>query len=204
MHIIGAGGHAKVVVDIILSSKKTVLGIWDENKLVSSFLNFRISGSLEMFKTEQSNRYIIAIGNNRIRKKIASQLIEPVDVAIHFSSVISTETYIGNGTVVMSNSSIGIGSRIGKHVIINTNASVDHDCVIGDFVHVSPQTGLAGNVEVGEGSHIGIGACVIQNIKIGKWATIGAGTVVVKDVPDFAVVVGNPGKIIKYNNINEQ
>ena len=52
---------------------------------------------------------------------------------------------------------------------------------------------------VGEGAHVGIGACVIQDIKIGKWATIGAGAVIIDDVPDYAVVVGNPGKIIKYN-----
>jgi len=59
---------------------------------------------------------------------------------------------------------------------------------------------LAGNVEVGEGTHVGIGASVIQGVKIGKWATIGAGAVVIKDVPDFAVVVGSPARIIKYNN----
>jgi acetyltransferase EpsM len=62
---------------------------------------------------------------------------------------------------------------------------------------------LAGNVTIGEGSHVGIGATVIQGITIGKWVTIGAGTVIIKDIPDYAVVVGNPGKIIKYNNENE-
>jgi acetyltransferase-like isoleucine patch superfamily enzyme len=59
---------------------------------------------------------------------------------------------------------------------------------------------LAGNVTVGEGSHVGIGASVIQGVVIGKWTVIGAGAVVLNDVPDYAVVVGNPGKIIKVNN----
>ncbi len=59
-------------------------------------------------------------------------------------------------------------------------------------------------MEVGEGTHVGIGACVIQGIKIGKWATIGAGAVIIKDVPDGAVVVGNPAKIIKMNNLQEK
>jgi acetyltransferase EpsM len=76
---------------------------------------------------------------------------------------------------------------------------VDHDCELGNFVHVSPNVALAGNVKVGEGTHLGIGSCVIQGIIIGKWATIGAGTVVITDVPDHAVIVGNPGRIIKYN-----
>ena len=68
---------------------------------------------------------------------------------------------------------------------------------------MSPNVSLAGNVTIGEGSHIGIGSCVIQGIKIGKWATIGAGAVIIKDVPDYAVVVGNPGTIIKFNKENE-
>lgn len=54
-------------------------------------------------------------------------------------------------------------------------------------------------MSIGEGTHVGIGAIIIQGLKIGKWATIGAGTVVLDDIPDYAVVVGNPGKVIKYN-----
>jgi acetyltransferase EpsM len=87
--------------------------------------------------------------------------------------------------------------QIGVHCIINTGASVDHDCVIDDYVHISPHTTLCGNVTVGEGSHIGAGATIIQGIKIGRWVTVGAGTVIIRDVPDYAVIVGNPGRIIK-------
>jgi acetyltransferase EpsM len=70
---------------------------------------------------------------------------------------------------------------------------------LADFVHISPGASLAGNVSVGEGTHIGIGSSIIQGVSIGKWVTIGAGTVIISDVPDHAVVVGVPGKIIKYN-----
>ena len=94
-------------------------------------------------------------------------------------------------------------TTIGKHVIVNTSASIDHDNYIADFVHVAPKVALTGHVEVGEGSFIGAGAVVIPKIKIGKWCTIGAGSVVIKDVPDNAVVVGNPAKIIRYQNLNE-
>jgi len=66
-------------------------------------------------------------------------------------------------------------------------------------VHISPNASLAGDVYIGEGTHIGIGAVIIQGLKVGKWVTIGAGAVVINDIPDFAVVVGNPGKIKKYN-----
>ena len=69
-----------------------------------------------------------------------------------------------------------------------------------DFVHIAPNTVITGNVNIGEGTQVGTGAAVIPGVKIGKWASIGAGAVIIEDVPDFAVVVGNPGKIIKYLN----
>lgn len=97
----------------------------------------------------------------------------------------------------MANVSINPSASIGNHCIINTGSIVEHDCVLSDFVHISPKAALAGNVFVGEGTQIGIGAAVIQGIKIGKWVTVGAGAVIIKDIPDYAVVVGNPGKIIK-------
>ncbi len=77
------------------------------------------------------------------------------------------------------------------------------DCVIGDFAHIAPNVSIAGNVSIGEGSQIGIGASIVQGVTIGKWAVVGAGSVILDDVPDYAVVVGVPGKIIKYNSRNE-
>ena len=85
---------------------------------------------------------------------------------------------------------------IGRHCIINTGAVVEHDSILEDYVHISPKAAVAGNVRIGEGSHIGIGAVVIPGITIGKWTTIGAGSVIIKDVPDYATVVGNPGRIV--------
>lgn len=199
MNIIGAGGHAKVIADIVLSANLKLDGFWDDRTSLAPILGYKILGNLTAFKAQQPIGYIIGIGDNRIRKKINAELNETTAIAVHPSSAIGMLTQIGPGTVVMANASINVGTLIGKHVIVNTNASVDHDCKIADFVHISPQAGLAGNVEVGEGTHIGIGAAVIQGVKIGKWVTVGAGAVVIRDIPDHAVVVGNPGKIIKYN-----
>lgn len=85
----------------------------------------------------------------------------------------------------------------------NTNASIDHDCHINDFVHISPNATVSGGVTVDEGTHIGAGATIIPSIKIGKWAKIGAGSIIIRDVPNYATVVGNPGRVInggKRNN----
>ncbi|WP_214228903.1 acetyltransferase [Pedobacter sp. B4-66] len=201
MHIIGASGHAKVIIDILKLNKQDITGVWDDNEEIKCLSSFKINGTILEFKKLTSPEAIISIGNNRIREMLAKQLNLEFGIAIHPSSVIADSVEILAGTVVMANVSINADAYIGRHAILNTNASIDHDCKIGDFVHISPQVGLAGNVIVGEGTHIGIGANVIQGIKIGQWATIGAGAVIIKDVPDFAVVVGNPARIIKYNTI---
>ncbi|MFI5451858.1 acetyltransferase [Pedobacter sp. UC225_61] len=201
MHIIGAGGQAKVIIDILLTSNQEINGVWDENPSIKAVLDQPICGNFNDFKASGHQPVIIAIGNNLTRKKIAEDLSIGFGKAIHPKSAISQLTSIGEGTVVMANASVNVGTTIGKHVIINTNASVDHDCIIGDYAHISPQVGIGGGVHVGEGSHIGIGASVKHGVKIGKWATVGAGAVVIRDIPDYAVAVGNPTKVIKYNSV---
>jgi len=92
---------------------------------------------------------------------------------------------------------VNIDSRIGRHVITSTTASIDHDCYIRDFSHIAPKATLCGNVEIGYGTLVGAGSIIHPGIKIGEWCTIGIGTTVMRDVPDFSVVIGNPGRILK-------
>lgn len=199
--IYGASGHGKVIHDILTSQNKEVeISFVDDADKGGYFYH-----SPAFLKSELSidnHQVIIAIGNNKIRKRI-SETLSNFTTAISPSATISPSVTIEEGTVIMPNVSCNADSRIGKHVILNTSCSIDHDCVIDDFAHISPNASLAGNVKIGEGTHIGIGASIIQGIKIGKFATIGAGTVIINDVPDGATVVGVPGKIIKLNNGNE-
>ena len=151
------------------------------------------------YEASIEHEVILSIGSNRIRQKLATSLGVTFGKAIHPDTSLAAEVEIAEGTVVMAGAIINTSTKVGKHCIINTSASVDHDCVIEDYVHVSPNSTLCGTISVGEGTQIGAGAVVIPNLKIGKWATIGAGAVIIEDVPDYAVVVGNPGKVIKYN-----
>jgi len=200
MHILGAGGHAKVIIDILNASNVEVSGIWDDNEDSKCLNDLDVNGKIADLSSGETP-VLIAIGSNHIRKFIAEKFNFKFGAAVHPSSVISPSVELQEGTVVMPNVTVNASSFIGKHVILNTGCVVDHDCKVGDYAHISPQTGLTGGVEVGEGTSIGTGACVIPGVKIGKWAIIGAGTVVISNVPDYAVVVGNPGRIIKYNPI---
>lgn len=199
IYLYGASGHAKVIIESLELEQKNVGGLIDDNPSIVSLLGYPVFQKLPASFDIEKDHLIVSIGGNAIRKKIVSRLNGRFDQSIHPSVNLSRRALIGVGTVIMAGVSVNSGSKVGDHVILNTNASVDHDCWIDDFVHISPNVALAGDVTIGEGTHIGIGACVIQGVKIGKWATIGAGAVIIKDVPDFAIVVGNPGQIIKYN-----
>ncbi|WP_207512466.1 acetyltransferase [Longitalea luteola] len=199
--LFGASGHGKVICEILEAQGRIPFGFIDDNPLVTSLLEYPVFNTLQQAAGTAADQFIISIGNNGIRKTIAATKLHgmPFTTAIHPAAVMSPRSTIGEGTVVMANVTVNTNATIGRHVILNTNCCIDHDCTIEDLVHISPNAALAGNVRVGEGTHIGAGAAVIPNIRIGKWVTIGAGTVVIRDIPDHAVVVGNPGKVIKLN-----
>ena len=202
MFLYGASGHCKVVIDAIeSSSNNTIEAIFDDNPK-SDFIS-GIPVTIASSKLlQKSKNFIVSIGNNTLRKKIVKNLNTNYVTVIHSKATIAKTVEIGMGTVVFAGAIINTDAKIGMHCIDNSGVVIEHDCEIGNYVHVSPNASLAGNVKVGEGTHIGIGSTVIQGIKIGKWVTVGAGTVIIKDIPDYAVVVGNPGKIIKYNEID--
>lgn len=192
----GASGHAKVISSIIEAMDRFVDIIFDDNEKITYLNQYRVLTGYD--KNYYPNiPIVISIGDNMIRKKISEKLSHPFAILIHPSSIIDKNVKIEKGSVVFHNTIVQRDSIVGKHCIINTNASIDHDCFIGDFVHISPSATLCGNVKVGEGTHIGAGATIIPNINIGKWCVIGAGAIITKDVPDYSLVVGNPGKIIK-------
>jgi sugar O-acyltransferase (sialic acid O-acetyltransferase NeuD family) len=204
MYLFGGSGHCKVIIDIIQKSNLDEIEcVFDDNPIMDTIYN------IPVLKTEKSDFFfnkslIISIGNNKIRQKLANKISANYQIAIHPNSIIASNVSIEEGSVIMAGAILNPDVKVGKHCIVNSGAVVEHDCILNDFVHVSPNVALAGNVFIGEGSHIGIGAVIIQGVKIGKWVTIGAGAVVIKDVPDYAVIVGNPGKIIKYNSINNE
>lgn len=199
MYLFGASGHAKVVIDIIERSGSAVLGIFDDDLNKKKLWQYPVIGNDAAHKPEH-NPCIITIGNNAIRKRIAEKITAKFSTVVHPSSIIDKRVKVGQGTVIMASTTINADTVIDNHVIINTSASIDHDCAIHDFVHIAPNATLCGGVEVGEGSFVGASATIIPLVKVGKWCTIGAGAVVIRDVPDFATVVGNPGKIIKIDS----
>ena len=194
LYILGAGGHSKVIIEIAEDLGYKIISILDDNPTVENIFQYKVFPSSDNINI--SENLFLAVGNNINRKKIASKFTAPELNLIHPSAVVSKRTIFGYGNAVMAGVVINSSVKIGNHCIINTSASIDHDCEIDDFVHISPNASLAGNVRVMEGAHVGIGATVKQDITIGKWSVVGAGAVVINDVPNNAVVVGNPARLL--------
>ena len=198
--IIGAGGHAKVIADIIEKSGDEVVGFLDDNKENGATVikNYKVIGDLNnrfaMAVTKKDVEFIIAIGDNKKREEISHSPNLKFYTAIHPSAQIGINVEIEEGTVIMANVCINSSSRVGKHCIINTGAIIEHDNIIEDFVHISPNTSLGGTVKIGESTHVGIGSIVKNNITICKNCTIGAGAVVVKNIIEEGTYVGVPAR----------
>jgi acetyltransferase EpsM len=195
-YILGASGHAKVIYDILKSNDCTFKGFFDDNEALEQLSGFMISGKIQD-SLSYKGHFIIGIGDNQIRKAIASRFDLKYVAAIHNRAIIGSDVRIGHGSVVMPGVIINASAIIGDHAIINTTASVDHDCVVEDFAHVSPNATLCGNVHISEGAHIGAGAVIIPGVKVGEWATVGAGAVVIRNVLSGEIVVGNPARPIR-------
>jgi len=200
--IFGASGHAKVVLDIVEREGRGKLALLvddDPARAGQKLLGYAVAGGRDALLKHgaKAGLVIVAIGANPARRSVAAWLAAQgfaFASAVHPGAQIGREVRIGAGTVVMAGTAINPDTEIGMHCIVNTGASVDHDCRLGEGVHVAPGARLCGGVSVGAGAFIGAGAVVVPGRQIGADAIIAAGAVVLKDVPERAVVAGNPAR----------
>lgn len=197
--VLGAGGHAKVVVSTLQAAKRPPYKVLDddETKWGTRILGIPVEGPLARLADEDQDCAIQAFGSNRLRAQHVA--LEGIlwTAVIHPTAYVHESAVIGPGTVVCAGAIVQPGTRLGSHVIVNTGASVDHDCELGDFVHLAPGARLAGNVRVGCGTLVGIGAVVVPGVVIGKWTKIGAGAAVIGDLPSRCVAAGVPARILE-------
>jgi sugar O-acyltransferase (sialic acid O-acetyltransferase NeuD family) len=196
VYIFGASGHGLVIHDILKRNGINVDRYVDDHPRDRTHNGLEVIHSRD-FDPKPGDQMAIGIGINKNRKRVTH--IWPVAYlsARHPSSTVAQDVNLEAGSVVMAGAVVNPAAIIGAHTILNTGTVIDHECHIADFAHIAPNATLCGNVRVGEGAYVGAGAVVIQGVKLGRWCTVGAGSVVLEDVPDGAVVVGNPARIIR-------
>jgi UDP-perosamine 4-acetyltransferase len=202
--IVGTGGHAKVIIDIIRSSSGyEIVGLVGKDPLLKKTIDIPVIGNdsdLGKMHRNGIDNIFIAIGDNKKRSELTSKA---QNIGYNLVNAISRHTYIsqtvelGKGIAIMPGVVINPDSCIGDNAIINTGSTIDHDCLISKDVHIAPGCNLAGNVKIGQGVFLGIGSKVIPEISIGSWSRIGAGSVIISNIPDYCVAYGVPATIRK-------
>jgi sugar O-acyltransferase (sialic acid O-acetyltransferase NeuD family) len=202
--VIGAGGHASVVIDAIeKGGRYRVAGLIDDgiDEPGGEVFDYPLLGGEEaLSQPGLPRRAVVAIGAPQARQRWLLRLEAlgfDLPTIVHPFAQVGRGVQLGAGTVLLAGAIVNPSTRVGRGVIINTAASVDHDCEIGDFVHIAPGARIAGGVCIGSRAHVGIGACVIQCVTIGADAVIGAGAAVVSSVSADVTAVGVPARPIR-------
>ncbi len=206
--VFGAGGHAAVVIDALLTAGYAPpVGLLDRDPFRhgETVLAAPVLGGDELLpelKASGVTHFVVGLGSihdTRMRRKLfelgLSHGLHPLAVR-HPSAICSRTTVVGLGTQILAGSIVNTETRLDDNVVVNTGAVIEHHCVLAAHSHVASNATLAGGVRVGMGAHVGAGATVRQGIQIGEGAVVGAGAVVVKDVPAGVTVVGVPAEIL--------
>lgn len=207
--IYGAGGHAKVIIDIVQQAAiHKIIGLVDDTGSVNNLMGYPVVGDMKIYLDNGVKAGLVAIGDNWQRGRVVKKITDiyrdfEFVTAIHPSVNKARDVSIGAGAVVMSGCNINPSVQLGNHCIINTGANVDHDCCIHDFSSLAPGVTLGGNVVIGEYTAVGLGASVIQRIEVNPYTVIGAGSVVVKNIPSYCIAYGNPCKIVRKRKNDE-
>ena len=202
--VLGAGGHAKVVIELLVATGHAVDYCVAGPGSPRRCLHVEVlvgDNHLERLHAEGYRLAFPAIGANAVRQRVALQAIAigyRLVNAISPHATISPSAALGNGIAIMGGAVVNADARIDDMVIVNTGATIDHDCHIEAGAHIAPQCALAGNVKVGPQALLGIGTLVIPEITIGEHATIGAGSTVISDIPPSVLALGHPARLI-YN-----
>jgi sugar O-acyltransferase (sialic acid O-acetyltransferase NeuD family) len=197
--VIGAGGHAKVVIATLQAAGFQVAAALDDEKSRwgLELLGVSVTGPVSD-EAVRGRSAIIALGDNLVRRQLADKLAGADWISVvHPSATVHPTVRLGEGTIVMAGAVIQPDADVGTHSIINTAATVDHDCLVGSFAHLAPGVHLAGEVRIADGVFLGIGTVVIPRKSVGEWTVVGAGSVVINDLPARVKAVGAPAKAME-------
>lgn len=200
--VLGAGGHAKVVIELLHASGHTVAACVGRPDGPASCLGIEVrdeADALARLRSDGHHQAIVAVGDNALRRRLADEATAAgfeLISAVSPAAVISPSARIGVGVAVMAGVVINAAATVGDLAIINTGATVDHDGVIGTAAFIGPQCALAGTVTVGDDAFIGTGTTVIPEITIGAGATVGAGSLVIRNIPPGVMAYGSPTRVV--------
>ena len=198
--VFGAGGHGKVVADILLALGERVAGFLDDGKPSGSIvLGLPVLGSRLWLDTNLA-RVALGVGDNATRAKVADACVasgSELVSAVHPRAVVAPSVRVEAGAVIMALAVANADAVIGRGAIVNTAAVVEHDCIVGRFAHVSPGAVMGGGCRIDAFAQLGIGAAMLPGTSIGESSVVGGGALVAKDIPRSIVAIGVPARTLR-------
>lgn len=206
--IIGAGTYGEVYLSYLQECGIEVVAFMDNNPALHGTYvkGIPVVGSEDLLETDEwkqkiSNVYC-PIGNNPLRRKILNKVSElgyNTPYFIHPSACIADNVSIADGVYVLPQTVIMPFTRIDKYCMISMNAKIAHHSILEEGCFISTGVNFGANIHALKDAYMGIGSLIMTGVKIvGENSLIGAGSIVIRDVPDNAVMVGNPAKVLKY------
>jgi sugar O-acyltransferase (sialic acid O-acetyltransferase NeuD family) len=196
--VLGAGGHARAVVDVLERLGETVVAVAGDPGSHEWHVESLDTDWDALDRAEVGSHHVVAaVGENAARSRLVREVLSrglPAPPVVGATSTVAPRALVGAGSVVLEHAHVGPEARLGVAVVVNTAAVVEHDCVLGDGVHVAPGATVLGGASVGPRTLVGSGARVLPGISVGAGVTIGAGAVVAAHVADGATVVGVPAR----------
>jgi len=206
MLIVGAGGHAREVYDVM--HEKHNVNVFEEFETTACFkwgekIHFIRSYNEVEILFKDSPDFILGVGNPALRERLFERLIAingiPQSIISETSWISKSNVHLGNGLNVMAFVFISNNVKIGDGTLLNAGCKIHHDCTIGKFCEISPNVVVTGNCMIGDNCSIGASATILPNLTIGNNVTIGAGSVVTKNIKDNQIVMGVPARSKKAN-----
>jgi len=198
IHLIGAGGHGKVVFDALLESgaEPDAIRVRDgqAQRTGDAFMGTVID-TPEIDDRLAGQRFHVTVGDAAARARLFAQAQAAGAQALtllHPSAQVSRFAALGDGAFVAAMAVVGPDAVLGQGVIVNHGAIVDHDCSVGDFSHIAPRAALGGGARIGARCLIGAGAVVLPGVVIGDDVVLGAGAVAVRDIASNQTWTGVP------------
>ena len=202
--MVGAGGHASVLVDILLSQNKTILGIVAPSKQDSKVLlglhHYTNDDDILQFSP---NEILLVNGIGGMpRTTLRQQVYQKYkSLGYKFATVIANNALLSSfcelaeGVQILNNAVVNTGTEIGENTIVNTSTTVDHDCKIGHHCHLATGVTLSGQVLLGNSVHVGTGANIINSVEIGSNCIIGVGANITKSIAGNTVAYGKRAEL---------
>jgi sugar O-acyltransferase (sialic acid O-acetyltransferase NeuD family) len=192
LSIIGCGGHARSVADVILANGDNFLCFVDNNARSGEVI---YGHPVLTTLPSETTRFHIAVGDNRQRKELALCY----KTLQYYSVIASTATHgfqttIDSGCFIAHRVHLGPEVHVGSGTIINTGSIIEHEVSIGLFCHVAPHSTICGRTRIGHHVFIGAGSVIIDNISICDNVVIGANSTVIKNIGQSGIYVGCPAK----------